>query len=240
MTMRLRPVWAYVDDRVDAIPAAVSELRDAGPDQAQQAYAEIQDSVTAQVVQMADEVLQQTAVSVVDDLYTFAFGATSIGSVHCAYVGAVCQPLTEELTARGFAVHYIAVVPPTDRETLAADRLEGFRDLYRSAGLVYLSPLAFSLELMAADGARGSGSAATAEEYLAEARLLCERAVQVARAAGHHFMLHGTGGDGPSFSAEVMAGARPGELLMFRDQAPIPGSRILVRLPKGPGGDALG
>ena len=38
------------------------------------------------------------------------------------------------LTARGFAVHYIAVVPPADRETLAADRLEGFRDLDRSAG----------------------------------------------------------------------------------------------------------
>ena len=183
MTTRPRPVWAYVDHRVDAIPTAVSELRDAGPDQAQQAYAEIQDSVTAQVVQMTDEVLQQTAVSVVDDLYKFAFGATSIGSVHCAYVGAVCQPLTEELTARGFAVHYIAVVPPTDRETLAADRLDGFRDLYRSAGLVYLSPLAFSLELIAADGAPDSGSAATAEEYMAEARLLCERAVQVARAA---------------------------------------------------------
>ena len=161
MTTRLRPVWAYVDHRADAIPTAVSELRDAGPDQAQQAYAEIRDSVTAQVVQMTDEVLQRTAVSVVDDLYKFAFGATSIGPVDCAYVGAVCQPLTEELTARGFAVHYIAVVAPTDRETLAADRLDGFRDLYHSAGLVYLSPLAFSLELIAADGAPDSGSAAT-------------------------------------------------------------------------------
>ena len=103
---------------------------------------------------MTDEVLQQTAVSVVDDLYKFAFGATSIGSVHCAYVGAVCQPLTDELTARGFAVHYIAVVPPTDRETIAADRLKGFRALYLSSGLIYLCPLGFALDLIAADGAR--------------------------------------------------------------------------------------
>lgn len=233
-------MWAYVDYRADAIQTAVSELRDAGPDQAQQAYAEIQDSVTAQVVQMTDEVLQQTAVSVVDDLYKFAFGATSIGPVHCAYVGAVCQPLTDELTARGFAVHYIAVVPPTDRETIAADRLEGFRALYLSSGLIYLCPLGFALDLIAADGAPDSGSATTAEEYLAEARLLCEQAAQVARGAHSHFMLHGTSSDGPSFSADVVTGARSGELMVFRDEAPVPGSRVLVRLPQGPAGEDNG
>lgn len=174
------------------------------------------------------------AVFMVDDLHKSCFREFRWSSAVDQYIGATAGTFTQELTRRGYALHY--VVDNTQREDSFADVPDCASAIFSSAGMLVTGPQAMAFELM--DRADRQPRDVTAlARYRDEGHFVADKLIDrchTERRHSAHFNLD-FDDDKPPLALDVAlspAGA-PGTILIFRNQAPVTGSIAQVVPPPG-------
>jgi hypothetical protein len=217
----------YWDERVEAIERLSRVIAEA-PEAERAAQLA---SITAAVGRHADALpeadLVKYAVPIVEDLYKAASKRSYLDEPLLQYLAAIGSPYFQALTARGYMVHYFI--------DNTYERLDGpalaFPLWFDAAGLFYICPQEIACTGFEKDKPREQWQALVTR-YIADGRVAAEQLANRCHAAGRHFVYLDI--DATDFAMALKPSGQPGVIHVFRNEAPIPGSRCVMRLPDGP------
>jgi hypothetical protein len=217
--------WDQRDNAIAQSAAALNELDDNGVRFALE-------RLTAHVIELArvapQTLLAQTAFVMTDDLYKAACATPSWDSALAGYLTASAGAFTTLLTERGLTVEYVV------DNSFAPDNMQRpltlFGPWFESAGFVYVCPQALAIEL--AEQTASSEEPAVDAHSLAEARDMATELVRRCRQERRHYMYLDVDFqiDSVDFLINVTSDV-PGVISVFRNQPPLPGTEVEVRLP---------
>lgn len=190
-------------------------------------------AVARHVEALGNDGLLLAAACVMDDLYKAA-----LGGVWDEYVGHYLNVSStafwEAVRSRGYSVHFVIHNHFENTEVGMRGPAKWFKFWFNTAGLNYVCPQMVAQMLMRSDGVEPDELQISLPRYMDEARLLATRAAAGWQSSFDHFVYLDTDGDDESLRIPLSAAQQPGVLLVFRDEAPVKGSRIRVVDPPGP------
>jgi hypothetical protein len=217
----------YWDSQVDAIERLSLVLAET-PELDRPAQIKlIGEAVTRHIGALDDNFLRLSAVAIVEDLYKSAMRLTSLDDTPLQYLHASAAPYFRALTQRGYTVHYFI--------DNTFSRLDGpavaFPLWFRAASLVYLCPQEIAATSFEKDKPQSEWPSLVSK-YSADARVVADELVERCHKELRHFVYLDIDSDG--FQAALKTSGAPGVIHVFRNEAPTPGSRIVVNMASGP------
>jgi hypothetical protein len=217
----------YWDERVEAIER-LSRMIAAVPEAERGAQlSAIVAAVERQAAALPDEILTKYAVPIVEDLYKAVTKRTYLDEPLLQYLAASCRPFFQALAARGYAAHYFI--------DNTWDRLDGpalgFPMWFDAVGLQYICPQEIACRRFEQDKPREEWPALVTK-YIDDGRAAAKELATRCAGAGRSFVYLDI--DAADFEIAVTLGEGPGVIFIFRQEAPVPGSRCTIRMPDGP------
>ena len=218
----------YLDTAQDAIPRFAAELSGLPPTAAKEMADAVRAEVTEHVRVCPDKELLLAAFVVAEELYraaaTIEFWDASVAD----YLQCSAATFFGLLSQRGYQLHYVVdnLYEDPQRPT------EFFPQWFHACGLAYICPLFAAFGLMNADGVAETDLAASVAYYLAEARNVASVALLLSRKRGRHYVYLETDLEEGCLDLALEGRGTPGVLSVFRNEAPVPGSRAAVVSPE--------
>ena len=228
----LAHVWEY---RNGAIVFAGDRL-DALPDpERQQSLTELNERVRTLVAQCDDNWLVATACWMVEDLYKSFFREfVWTQGVH-DYIAATAPVVVEELSRRGFTLHYIVdcTQPDDNLETMLAF----MPDVFQSAGLAVTGPQLMAVALLEEAEGHQPADMAAIQQYRDEGYAIANDAIRrchLERRPSAYLNLD-RNDDTPGFAldAALSRDGMSGSIMVFRNQPPTEESIANISPPEG-------
>jgi len=217
----------YWDERVEAIERLSRVL--AGVPQPERAaqLAMIGSSVLRHAKALKDSDLALAAVPIAEDLYKALSQRTYFDEPLVQYLEASCTPFFRELGERGYTLHYFI--------DNTWDRLEGpaiaFPMWFRAASLLYICPQQIACHAFEEDRPADEWPALVSK-YIARARDVAGQLADRCHLEGRHFVYLDI--DVDDFEVAMKPIGKPGAICIFRNEAPVPGSRCTVNILQEP------
>ena len=217
----------YWDQRVDAIERLSRLLADT-PEEEREGQADlIGAAVQRHAKKLSDADLTKFAVPIVEDLYKAGCQRSYIDEPLLQYLEASTAPYFRELSERGYTVHYFI--------DNTWDRLDGpalaFPVWFGAASLIYICPQQIACHAFEKDRPQEEWPALVAR-YSGRARDVANQIADRCHEEGRHFVFLDI--DTDDFPAALKPIGKPGAICIFRNEAPVPGSRCAVNLPREP------
>lgn len=230
------PTLAYVWEYRNGAIVAAGDRLDALPEpERRQSLTELNERVRTLVAQCDDNWLVATGCWMVEDLYKSFFRefVWTMG-VH-DYIAATAPVVVEELSRRGFTLHY--VVDCTQPDDNLATMLAFLPDVFQSAGLVVTGPQLMAAALL--DDAEGHPPAEMAaiqryrDEGYAIANEIIRKLHQERRSSA--YLNLDRADDLPGFALDdaMSRDGMPGSIMVFRNQPPTEESIAHISPPEG-------
>jgi hypothetical protein len=224
MLPRITDYWDWQVDAIERLSLVLAET----PERDRPAQIKlIGEAVTRHVDALDDHFLRLSAVALVEDLYKSANRLTSLDDTPLQYLQASAAPYFRALTRRGYTVHYFI--------DNTFSRLDGpalaFPLWFRAASLVYLCPQEIAATSFEKDKPQ-SDWPALVSKYSVDGRSVADELMDRCHKERRHFVYLDIDADG--FPAAQKTSGAPGVIHVFRNEAPTPGSRIVVNMPSGP------
>ena len=229
------PTLALLWDAVSGTIIAGADRLEA-LDEAQRArsLAALGERVSSQARELDDGWLVATAFFMIEDLYkSYCHQFRWTPGVH-AYIAATAVTLMDELTRRGFVLHY--VIDNTESEANLAEILTYLPAVFKAAGLLVTGPQLMALELL----------------ERVDHRAKDVTAIQLYRDHGHHvadrvierchrerlssvYLNMDLDDDSPALALDVALSQAnmPGTIVVYRTESPSVGSRAHIAPPPG-------
>jgi hypothetical protein len=220
----------YWDQLKKAIFNNTKQLDKLSESKQKKAYDQIREAVNSQVQAYTDEQLLMAAVSLVDDLYKFLNDEVFVATTLFEYLEAFGRTFTDALRERGYVINYIVDNQFTRNDVLFQGAFDLFKKVFNAAGLVYICPQLIGMQLMQADGINDD-FLTSMPRYINEARYLSDKLVTECHEEGLHYVFLETNFEDGVLDAAVKDMNKPGVLGIFRNEAPIAGSKIQVSYP---------
>lgn len=224
----LPKITNYWDTAQDAIPRFAAELSALSPTAAKETTTATRAAVTEHLRVLPDKLLLLAAVAVANDLYraasTIAFWNTSVAD----YLGCSAATFFGLLSQRGYRLHY--VIDNSFEDLQRPTQL--FPLWFQACGIVYICPQLLALDLMRSDGVAVADDSVSLAHHIAEARHLGDRIVQKCREEARHYVYLETDFQDGSLDTALQGRGEAGVLSLFRNEAPVLGSKVAVVLPK--------
>lgn len=222
----------YWDQRTSAINRNTLRLHKLSQPERKAACAQIRDTVSRHVHDLADEQLLQAAVSMVDDLYKYVNEEVLMAAALFAYLDAFGRTLTQAVRQRGYVIRYVVENQFSGVDFLMLGPFDLFPKVFKSAGFVYICPQQLSLKLMQHDGITASEYPQAIAQYIAEARHIGDSLVIRCHDEGRHYVFLEADYQKGVLDIALRDEGTPGVLSIFRDDAPVTGSEIFVNFPE--------
>jgi hypothetical protein len=228
----LAEVWEY---RNGAIVAGGEKL-DALPEpERQRSLAELTERVRAQVAQCDDGALATVAFWMVEDLYKSFFRAfVWTPGVH-DYIAATAPVVVDELSRRGFTVHY--VVDATQPDENLAVMLEYLPGVFQAAGLAVIGPQLAAVEFLKREEGHPPANMAAIQRYRDEGHALANELIvqwhQQRRSSVYLNLDRDDELPGLALDAALARDGVPGMIIVFRELPPAEGSVAEFSPPEG-------
>ena len=223
----LPKITDYWDTVQDGIPRSAVELSTLSARAAKKTTAATRAAVTEHLRVLPDKTLLHAAFVVADDLYraasTIAFWNTSVDD----YLKCSAATFFGLFSQRGYKLHYVVDNSFEDLQRPT----ELFPLWFRACGIVYICPQLLALELMQHDGVAVVDRSASMAQYIAEARHLGDRLVQECNDEARHYVYLETNFQDGSLDTALQSRGAAGVLSVFRNEAPVPGSKAAVAFP---------
>ncbi len=211
--------------RLERLPIRVGKLEERDRSTA---LATITSTVGQLVTGMPPDVLRRFAVSMIDDLYKTANVLTRWNEVTAQYLGAVYLPVINALATNGYTLHYMA-------DSTFPDGLQrpliGYPMIFPAAGFVYICPHAIAVDLAKHDSATVPQTVDGLRFYIAEARYLAARLARAATERRRNLVYVEIDFVEGCLDDVMSLGGANGVVGLFRNEAPVAGSNVQVRLP---------
>ena len=228
----LAHVWEYRDrtivaagDRLDALPEP----------ERQQSLTELNERVRALVGLCDDGWLINTAFWMVEDLYKSFFRDFGWSPGVHDYIAATAPVVVEELSRRGFTLHY--VVDCTQPDENLAIMLAHLPQVFDTAGMAVIGPQMVAVKLLEEAEGHPPTDMASIQRYRDEGYAIANELIRKWREQGRStaYLNLDRDDDLPGFTLEVaMPRERiPGSIMVFRDQPPAEGSIAHLFVPEG-------
>lgn len=171
----------------------------------------------------------------VEDLYrSFFRGFCWTPGVH-DYIAATAGAITEELTRRGFVLHY--VVDATQGDGNLAQMLAYLPAVFEAAGLAVIGPQLVAMDLLVQSDEQPTTGIAAIQRYRDEGHAIADEVIarwhQDRRSSVYLNLDLDDGLPGLALDVALSQGDTPGTILVFRDEAPTEGSNAYFSPPLG-------
>lgn len=225
------PLIGYWDQQIDAININCSRLSRLKRRKRSEACRQITQEVTRAVLALPDDLLLQVSLSMVDNLYKYVNGRVEADEALFEYVEAFGRPFTAVVRQRGYVIQYVAE-NVFNQEFLMPGPLDFFPSFFSSAGFVYICPQLLALELMRRDGVAEADYSDSLAMYNAEARDVADQVLQTCRDESRHYLFVETDFQEGCLDAALQGRGAAGVISVFRQEAPVPGSKVLAVFPE--------
>lgn len=232
MTKQIDSTWIfdsfadYYDADSPAVQRNIARLADLEGEAFDQATYSIGAGVFRHASSLADDVLPKAGATFADHLYRFGCNTETWDDAAEAYVRAVWGTFFTYLSERGFRIRY--VVENTWPDGLERP-LELFPSLYRAAGIVYLCPHVVALDLP--EGQEAPRTLQGLRPMIAASRLVAATVAEAVNETGRgHICFLEADFDEGSLDAVRGMTPEPGTIEIFRNQPPLPGTKIELRI----------
>lgn len=228
----LAHVWEY---RNGAIVAAGDRL-DARPESARaRSLAQLNERVRTLAAKCDDGWLAATASWMVEDLYKSFFREFAwTPGVH-DYIAATAPVVVEELSRRGFTLHYI--VDCTQPDDNLAIMLEHLPDVFGTAGLAVIGPQLVAVDLLEEAEGHPPADMAAIQRYRDEGYAIANEIIrqwhQERRPSAYLNLDRNDDLPGFALDAALSRDGIPGSLMVFRNMPPTEGSMAQISPPEG-------
>lgn len=232
MNWQLGKIVDYWDQRVQAIDTLSRQLATAPDEQREAQLKQIQAAILSRAAELSDEDLILASFVMMDDLYKAVSVLSARDDALADYLRTSVGSFLSVLHARGYAIHY--VVDNTFEQSTAGMNgpLEWYPKWFRTAGLKYICPQAIAPDIMKHDGYTAEQYFQQLPRYIREARLVANTVVARCHDEKDSYLFLDTDSAPESFAAPNSAMDAPGVIHIFRNQAPVQGSKCAVNFPK--------
>ncbi len=214
----------YWDERVEAIERLSRVLASVPEHERETQLAMISAAVLTHAKALNDSQLTMAAVPIVEDLYKAACQRTYLDEPLLQYLKASTAPYFNELRERGYAVHYFI--------DNTWDRLDGpamaFPIWFGAASLAYICPQEIACHAYETDRPPEEWPALVSK-YTDRAREVAGRLADRCQTEGLNFVYLDI--DADDFELALKPIGKAGVIHVFRNEAPVPGSRCAINLP---------
>lgn len=227
----LAPVCDY---RTRAIVAGADKLEALSDADRRRSLAALSERVRSLTRALDDGWLVFTASFMIDDLYKSYFCEFRWSSGVHDYIAATAGVFIQELTRRGFVLHY--VVDSTHPEAELDEKLTYIPAVFQAAGMMVTGPQLMAVELMQQVDQRPRDVTAI-QRYREEGHEMADQLItrcHQERRSSVYLNLD-LDDDTPPLSLDVAlsAGGAPGTIAVFRDQPPAAGTSAALAPPPG-------
>jgi hypothetical protein len=228
----LAHVWEY---RNRAIVAGGDRLDALAEPERQRSLADLNERVRTLVAQCDDGWLVTTAFCMVEDLYKSFFRDFGWSPGVHDYIAATAQVVMDELSRRGFTLHY--VVDCTQPDVNLAIMLADLPKVFHAAGLAVVGPQLVAVEILEEAEGHPPTDMASIQRYRDEGYAIANELIRkwhLERRSSAYFNLD-RDDDLPGFTLEAARSRDgiPGNIMVFRDQPPAEGSTAAISPPEG-------
>ena len=228
MTWMLKRVTDYWDQQVGAVYAHAQQLEGMDPAAREAALDEIATSVSRHAQALNDELLARVGFIMVEDLYkavcALSYWDDSIAEYLAASAGVFC----DALAARGFQLRYVIDNAYEANAAGLSGPAEWFPLWFTAAGLNYICPQHLAFKLMESRG-REPGAGLLAE-FIVDGRGAGRGLVDRCLKERGHYVFLDTDATDASLAPALSDPSAPGSILVFRKEAPVPGSKCVVNI----------
>jgi hypothetical protein len=222
-------IFNYWDQLTGAITKGAMRMHELSPPEQVEACDEIRQAMRRHVQALSDLQLMELAVSLVDDLYKYVNDEVYYAQALLQYLDAFGRTFTTSLRQRGYVLQYVVdntFLP----DFLMVGAFDIFPMVFNAIGLVYVCPQQIAWKLMEHDGVPASGYAENIGRYNMEARVVAARLVNRCLDGSDHYLFLDADYEEGALDLALRDRAKPGVLSAFRNEAPIPDSKVNVDL----------
>lgn len=221
----------YYDARTDVVERCARRLEQLNGDAVDAALKAVVTGVYARADELClDEVgIAGLAISAVDDLYKTTATATTWTRATDLYVMASFGAVFRVVAARGYQVRYVVSTTFPNLQL----GLRGCWNSFEQAGLHFVSPQIFAYALAARRGAIAPDAPVALHDLepdIEEGRLLAQEASRAAIAGRQHLVYFDVDPIAGYFDHVLTGEIPPGTIIIYRCEAPLPGSKVHVRV----------
>jgi hypothetical protein len=229
---QLEKIVDYWDQRVQAIDTLSRQLATVPDEQREAQLKQIQAAILSRAAELSDEDLVLASFVMTDDLYQAVSVLPAWDDALADYLRTSVGAFLSVLHGRGYAIHY--VVDNAFKQTTDGMNgpLEWYPTWFRTAGLKYICPQAIAPDIMKHDGYTAEQYFQQLPRYIREARLVANAVVERCHEGNDSYFFLDTDYVPESFKVPLSAKDAPGVIHVFRNDAPIKGSKCAVDFPK--------
>lgn len=222
----LRHISDYWDQRVDAIDRLSRAFAALPKGEKETAFNAIYNSVTLHADKLSTEEMCKFAVAMVDDLYKAANQMSQFDQDHLQYLKAGATAFFNSVARRGYMIHYFTNNTFSDLRR----PVFGFPIWFKAASISYVCPQEIAV--------RGSENPGEWQRLIgrdiAASRSVANRTANELRDKGRSFVFLDI--DAADFAAAEQSLGKPGVIWVFREDAPVAGTRVKMAFPSEPQG----
>ncbi len=227
-----KKITDYWDPLQGAIEKHAERLSALSPDERTAALKDIRACVTEHARVLPDEWLVQVAFVAADDLYKTIAGLARWDECFPDYLAASAATFCSRLSDRGYVIQYVADNTFELTEVGMSGPLDYYPVWFGSAGFAYICPQKAALLLMRADRRQEGEYFELLPKYITEARDVAAKAVRKCQEERRHFFFLDTDSTEGSLSTAMSQLGADGVVGIFRNEAPVAGSKCQVSYPK--------
>jgi len=222
----------YWDQNKKAILRNTRRLDKLGDTDRKAAYEQIRDTIRRYAHQLEDEQLMNLVVTMVEDLYKFANEEAVIVGPLFEYLDAFGRTLTKIVRERGYVIRYVVGNQFFDVDLLMLGPFKNFHKTFNVVGFVYICPQLLGFNLMQHDGIKTSEYLKVIPRYIDEARDVSNNLVTKCKEENRHYTFLEVDYQVGVLDIALEGREAPGVLSIFRNEAPIAGSKVAITFPK--------
>jgi hypothetical protein len=222
-----REIEQYWDQRIEAIHQQSRVLKRTPENEREKELDAIYSAVQAHAEQLSNEVISRFAVNMVDNLYKAPNQMEEVDWYHFAYLNASAGAFFDNLAQRGYLVNYFT----NNTFSHLARPIQMFPMWFKAARIGYICPQHLAVAMFD-ENARPEQWPALIEKNMATAREVSAGLADQCLKDGRSFVFLDI--DGQDFSVAEKSLEQPGVIWIFREDAPMPGTRVKMHFPAGP------
>lgn len=232
MNWQLGKIVDYWDQRVQAIDTLSRQLATVPDEQREAQLKQIQAAILSRAAELPDVDLVLASSVMMDDLYKAVSVLSAWDDALADYLRTSVGSFLSVLHARGYAIHYVVDNTFEQSTTGMNGPLEWYPTWFRTTGLKYICPQAIAPDIMKHDGYTAEQYFQQLPRYIREARLVANTVVARCHDEKDSYLFLDTDSAPESFAVPNSVMDSPGVIHIFRNQAPVPGSKCIVNFPK--------